>query len=74
MDYPYVWRTDSSYSDHITALVARRMSQNQINANTVRICLLEEQNSDLRYLNLKKAVKEKTENMVHRKKVSILHN
>ena len=73
MGFPYICQTDGSYSDHIASLVCKRLSQKQIDANTVRIYLLEEQNNDLRYLNLKEAIKGKTENLSSRpKKVSLL--
>jgi len=68
MDFPYICQTEGSYSDHITSLVYKRLSQKQIDANTVRIYLLEEQNNDLRYLNLKEAIREKTENVSSRQK------
>ena len=40
-------QTDENYSTHITSLSSRE-SGRQISANTIRILLLEEQNSELR--------------------------
>ena len=68
MDFPYICKTGENYSDHIASLVCKRLSQKQINSNTVRIYLLEEQNNDLRYLNLKEAIKEKTEDVFSRQR------
>ncbi len=47
MDYPFVKQTSPGYTDHIKSLSAKE-SQKHISANTVRILLLEEQNSELR--------------------------
>ncbi len=47
MDYPFVKQTRTDYVEHIQSL-STRDSQKQISANTVRILLLEEQNSELR--------------------------
>ncbi len=47
MDYPFVKQTSASYTDHIQSLSAKS-SHKHISANTVRILLLEEQNSELR--------------------------
>ena len=54
MDYPFVRQTSESYVQHIRSLSARD-SQRQISANTVRILLLEEQNSELRERGLREA-------------------
>lgn len=47
MDFPFLKQTSDDYSTHIASLSGRE-SQKQISANTVRILLLEEQNSELR--------------------------
>ena len=54
MDYPFVKQTSEGYVRHIRSLSARD-SQRQISANTVRILLLEEQNSELRERGLREA-------------------
>ena len=54
MDYPFVRQTSEGYVQHIWSLSARD-SQRQISANTVRILLLEEQNSELRERGLREA-------------------
>ena len=47
MDYPFVKQVSGNYRAHISSLT-RRDSEKQILANTVRILLLEEQNTELR--------------------------
>ena len=47
MDYPFVKQTSADYATHIASL-SNKESQKQVSANTVRILLLEEQNSELR--------------------------
>lgn len=47
MDYPFVKQTSAGYIDHVQSLSTKE-SQKQVSANTVRILLLEEQNSELR--------------------------
>lgn len=48
MDYPFIKQTAEGYVSHIDSLSGRE-SQKQISANTIRILLLEEQNSELRH-------------------------
>ena len=48
MDYPFVKQTGKDYASHVTSIVERQQSRRQITANTIRILLLEEQNSELR--------------------------
>jgi hypothetical protein len=55
MDYPFVKQTSEAYSDHISSLVGRVESRRQITANTIRILLLEEQNSELRNTSVEEA-------------------
>ena len=47
MDYPFIKQTNENYSTRITSLLSKE-SGRQISANTIRILLLEEQNSELR--------------------------
>lgn len=47
MDYPFIKQTNENYSTHVTSLSSKE-SGRQISANTIRILLLEEQNSELR--------------------------
>ena len=47
MDYPFVKQVSGDYLAHISSLTSRD-SERQISANTVRILLLEEQNTELR--------------------------
>ncbi len=47
MDYPFVKQSSEGYGDHLASLHGKR-SQRQISANTVRILLLEDQNTELR--------------------------
>lgn len=47
MDYPFIKQVSGDYHAHISSLTGRE-SERQISANTVRILLLEEQNSELR--------------------------
>ena len=47
MDYPYIKQVSGDYRAHISSLTSRD-SERQISANTVRILLLEEQNTELR--------------------------
>ena len=47
MDYPFIKQTNENYSTRITSLSSKE-SGRQISANTIRILLLEEQNSELR--------------------------
>ena len=61
MDFPFVSQMDEAYADYIASLVYKKLSQKQIAANTVRIYLLEEQNNELRYYNLREAVKQHRE-------------
>lgn len=51
MDYPFVKQTAQNYTFHIDSLSGKE-SKKQISANTVRILLLEEQNTELRQKNL----------------------
>ena len=63
MDYPFVKQTSEDYPTHISLLkTSVASSQKQISANTIRILLLEEQNTDLRQTIVKGAqeVKRKT--------------
>ena len=48
MDYPFVKQTEENYANHVMSIVQNRQSRKQISANTIRILLLEEQNSELR--------------------------
>ena len=48
MDFPFVKQTEENYTDHVASLVQSQKSRKQISANTIRILLLEEQNSELR--------------------------
>ena len=51
MDYPFIKQMSGDYRAHISSLTGRE-SERQISANTVRILLLEEQNSELREKNI----------------------
>ena len=51
MDYPFIKQMSGDYLAHISSLTGRE-SERQISANTVRILLLEEQNSELREKNI----------------------
>ena len=47
MDYPFIKQVSGDYHSHIASLT-RQDSEKQVSANTIRILLLEEQNSELR--------------------------
>ena len=47
MDYPFIKQVSGDYLTHIASLTGRD-SERQVAANTVRILLLEEQNTELR--------------------------
>ena len=47
MDYPFIKQVNSDYCSHVASLTGPDMER-QISANTVRILLLEEQNTELR--------------------------
>lgn len=51
MDYPFIKQVSGNYRAHISSLTGRD-SERQISANTVRILLLEEQNTELREKNI----------------------
>lgn len=47
MDYPFIKQVSGDYQSHIASMTSQD-SERQISANTVRILLLEEQNTELR--------------------------
>ena len=47
MDYPFIKQVSGDYHSHVASLTSED-SQKQVSANTIRILLLEEQNSELR--------------------------
>lgn len=49
MDYPFVKQTGEDYGSHVASIIQCQQSRRQITANTIRILLLEEQNSELRH-------------------------
>lgn len=51
MDYPFVKQVDGDYRAHVASLTGQHCER-QISANTIRILLLEEQNTELREKNL----------------------
>ena len=51
MDYPFIKQVSDDYCAHISSLTGRDLER-QISANTVRILLLEEQNTELREKNI----------------------
>lgn len=55
MDYPFVKQSSEAYSDHVTSLTESQVSRKQITANTIRILLLEEQNTELRHTSVREA-------------------
>lgn len=62
MDYPFKKQTDVNYRDHVTSLVAKKQIRQQVTANTIRICLLEEQNDELRHRTMEEAREHKRRN------------
>ena len=47
MDYPFIKQGSDDYQSHVASLTGQE-SERQVSANTIRILLLEEQNTELR--------------------------
>lgn len=75
MDYPFVKQTEEEYGNHVASVIHSQRSRKQITANTIRILLLEEQNSELRNKVIKEAreIKEtNTESDISGSKVCVM--
>ena len=70
MGFPFINQTDEAYADYIVSLIYKKLSHKQITANSIRIYLLEEQNNELRYLNLREAVRNRGHVCSHQNKVN----
>lgn len=71
MDYPFVKQTGEGYESHVASIIQNQQSRRQITANTIRILLLEEQNSELRHEVVKEAEEIKTNSESDISKVTI---